>query len=153
MREVTSRHIAVLEDPASVHFNTGVCLQNPHTPNKRLLQQLHTVFGQDAIIKTSVVARINRYEQCSKGDVVMVDTPHGAHVCRVHAHLPVQKSSSIQIVSMLHVWDLVHVHDSCSEWQMSDHITLCPTEHIMWACIWNETDGIATVLHPGLLRF
>ena len=153
MRETTARHIAVLEDPASVHFNTAACLQNPHTPNKRLLRQLHDIFGEDAIINTSFVARINRFEQCSKGDVVMVDTSHGAQVCRVHAHLSVQNASSVQIVSMVHVWSLVELHDSFSEWKMSDNVAFCPTDSIMWACIWTETDGIATVLHPGLLRF
>jgi hypothetical protein len=151
MRDVTLRHIGVLSDERSVHFNTEACLQNPGVPSKQLLLQLQAVFGTTANISTSHIVRINEFEHCSVGDVVMLLVADGLQACRLKANLSVQRGAGTLILSMVQKWQLIDNNDDHSTWRVQHDTVLCASCDIMLACIYTIDGDIATVLHPKLI--
>ena len=152
MREVTARHLAVMSHEQSVHYNVEPCLQNPGKCAKLLHAKLAAVFGHDAIINTSSTVRINEFERCSKGDVVLMLTEHGLLACHVKANISVHIDKLTNIYSLVHVWQLLEQHDRYSTWNTVDNAILCSSCDIVCACVWTRAGDIATVVHPKLIR-
>jgi len=156
LREITSRHIAVLQHGDAVHFVEHACLQNYSRPSKKFLSCMHSLFGNDVGIATSTTARINKWESCSRGDVVMIGLPNtGIAVGRVMFHVDVRSDVSKLLCSCIERWVLVSQCDMYSEWNCSSdavQLQLIETQHILLACIYSERNGLATVLHPKLTR-
>ena len=153
LREITCRHLSVLKDTDSVHFSHTAQLHSPHQPNRGLLQKLQAMIGH-VDIKCSATARINEYESCSKGDVVMLNLPTGIIVGRIQLHVSVHNSAFDGTFSCITCWSLVSTHERFSMWQANTETHhLVWTHDILYACIWSiDTDGIATVLHPRQYR-
>ena len=154
LREITCRHISVLQDENSVHFQSNSCLQNPHKPSQTMLSVLQSVFGSDADIQCSATARINQYEQCTRGDVVMLcEGPAGFGVGQVQLHASCYSSTTKGVFSLVSVWRLTENDGRRSVWTVQDEpLHLVHTSDILCACIWSVKDDIATVLHPKAYR-
>ena len=156
LREITSRHVAMLEHGDAMHFNESSCLLNYSRPTKRFVQCMQELFGYDAGISTSTTARINKWESCSRGDVVMVMQPNmSITVGRIMFHVDVRTTVSKMLCSCIEAWTLISQYSLYSEWNCahdSVQLQLIETCHIAMACIYSETGGVATVLHPKLTR-
>ena len=83
MREVTARHLAVLQDEASVHFRRDAALIGPVRPTKQQQQLLAAEFGAGAQCRCSQTARINEWEKIARQDVVVYDWGRRVAVGRV----------------------------------------------------------------------
>ena len=155
LREVTSRHLAMLQHGDSVHFVEEACLQNFIRPTKEFLKSMQAAFGDDAHITTSTTARINKWESCSREDVVMIMQPNiGIAVGRIMFHIDVRDTASKLLCSCVEMWTLLSQCDMYSEWNCTSDVQLqlIETHHIAMACIYSERNGVATVLHPKLTR-
>ena len=152
LREVTCHHLAAL---ASGHFGAGVSLPDAHPCSKRLMAMLQKEIsvsaGQDPIYATAQTARINDWERCSKGDVVLVKMPDGGHdAAEVALHVSVQVGQQPTLfLTMVHLWEKLSTGPRSSKWKRcSDASGFCFTKDLQCSVVWGASGKIATVLKP-----
>jgi len=156
LREVTIRHITVLQSSSSVHFANACCLIKPKPSTSRNgLTLLRTLFKAARIdfdneaIMVGRLARINEYEVCSVGDVVMIPCDDGVVAGKVQTHCAVE---GLGTFSFIQAWQLVAMRGRFSEWSFDGRqLHLVETCSILWSCIWSSgplANGVMTVLHP-----
>ena len=157
LRQVTARHIAVLRDDCSVHFNGMPCLQNPIKPSRKLLAALNSSFASHAAgtagYIVSAAARCSEFEVIHKGDVVMLEAGNDIVVGVVELHF--SATTSNDPITLLQEWELVSQRTRSSVWKMRrDRPYCCMTSDILYACIVckDADSNTAEVLHPSYYR-
>ena len=58
----------------------------------------------------------------------------------------------IEYVTCLHNWTLFSRSERSSEWQCIKDLCIMMTDAISFTLVWSESGGIATVLHPEMIR-
>ena len=149
LRDVTHHHLAALSGQEK-HFTTNAALINPHAPGKQFLAALQAGFEAPGFgFSTSRKARLNAWEQCSVGDVVVMRFAETTAVGRVDFHVCVEVSESeVLTLSSVQLWDIVTEDPRAWKCRRTDARHLCVTSDIVCAAIWSDTAGIATVIKP-----
>ena len=156
LREVTCHHVAAL---TSGHFGVNVALQNAHKCSKKMLSMLQREIparGCDVVYTTAQTARINAWERCSKGDVVILKMLDGAHdVAQVALHVSVQVDQQPPLcLTLVHLWEKVSVNARSSKWKRCEDASgFVFTEDLQCSLIWAASGSIATVLQPWQMDF
>ena len=158
LREVTCHRLAAI---SSDHFGTAVGLRDAHRCSKKLKATLQQTlpFARDAerevVYETSQIARINAWEKCSPGDIVMLKMPDGAFgVAEVAVHVAVQaEQQTTWYLSMVRMWKQKSSGARSSKWQRSDDACWVCTEDLQCSVIWAASGSIATVLRPWHIEF
>ena len=149
LREVTCHHLAALTTNMQ-HFAIEVGLQSPHSRRLVPLLQEDLGVGAVAVFATAKTARINAWERCSKGDVVLfTDIAGHDHVGNVELHVSVRDGGGQAFVSVVQMWSHISNGPRSSKWRRrSDAGEYIMTEDIKCCVVWGGTDDIATVLNP-----
>jgi hypothetical protein len=152
LREVTLRHLGVLCDACSVHFEVQPCLQNPITPNAKLKARLESTFGSSSYI-ASAAARCSEWEVVHTGDVVLFTLRDGnVGVGRVQLHFSTSKRYAP--LTIIHQWEFIrHKNDISYTWRAhTDWPCVVDTSVILCATTFCLNDGVAEVLRPAHAR-
>ena len=153
LREVTCHRLAAI---MSDHFGTDVGLRNAHRCSNKLLAKLQQELpyargvGREVVYETSQTARINAWERCSRGDIVMLKTPDGAYgVAEVTVHVAVQAEHQVPLyLSMVRKWKKTSSGSRSSKWERTNDACFVCTEDLQCSVIWAASGSIATVLRP-----
>ena len=155
LREVTCHHLAAL---SSDHFGFEVGLLNAHPCSKRLLEMLRKEWpatdGHETLFATGQTARINAWERCSKGDVVLVKMPDGGfNVAEVALHVSVQVDEQPRVfLTLVNWWKKSASGSRSSKWKRDENSSsfVC-TDELQCSLIWGASGTIATVLKSWLM--
>ncbi len=150
LQEVTAHHISVLE-----HARFGisqVCLIDGYGPSKQFLEKLSTLLFWDpatTTISTSRTARINEFETCGKGDVVVYSDELGNEsVGQIEFHVSAAHGVEEYTYSFVHVWAIESSDTRAWKCRRSENRVLIRTETIAAALVWGGAEGIVTVIKP-----
>lgn len=148
MRDVTAHHLATLAGKAL--FQTQAALVNPHPARQRALSFLQAEFeapGRE--FETSRVARINKYECCHVGDIVMVQIGDDRFIGEIAMHAALELDGDKHTFSSLWRWQFSSQGERSTKWIRTRlNPCMCMTDEILCACIWAGDGDIATVLKP-----
>lgn len=154
LRELTAHHVHSLINDAH-RFGTGPCLIEPHRPSQTLLDTLQREFGNaQCRFETSRQARINEWERCSVGDVVLARTELANDIVgEVMFHASVRLDNDIEYISLLKRWELLQGATRSAKYRRSDAPLLIMTAEIVSALTWGGSDDsdVVTIIKPARL--
>ena len=154
LREVTNRHISVLCSPDSTHFQTEPGLLDPRTPSKQMLLELCECFNCRAEFHTAQKARYNKWEKCSRKDVVLIND---AGVKRVGHIMMIFKASLPGRVDLnvVHVdtWSYISSGARFTKWACAGQMAIFELSSIERTRIYSMSGGSAVVLMPFGVSF
>ena len=141
LSEVTSHHLHVLTDGASLSIKPG--LVNPYKAKASTMSTLEELFGSNMVDHVASAARFNEFETCGVGDVVLVRGigGHAFVAAQVWVHVSVQG----QARSILSCWTLkafLEEHHA-AEWLIAENPMVVNTEDIMSTVTWMNAGGNA----------
>ena len=144
-REVTHQHVAQLEETAM--FDDGAALLSPFPLSKRFTATLQKDLGvgPGVTFMTSSQARMNEWDKCSKGDVVLL---HNGTVGEVVLHAAFQQDAEWTCFTSLRTWERAGEDNRCWTWRASRSPLLCLLSDIKCALIWAETGATRRTLKP-----
>ena len=153
LREVTCHHIAELASNA--HFGHKVGLVNPGPATKRMAGMLADVFGPYPLYRFQVsrIAKVNTWEKCCRGDVVLLRDSNEAAaswVGEVVCHTSVVLEHETACVTFVTPWIFEATSGRSSKWRRAEETHACMTEDIVCALIWagGSGEGRMTTLQP-----
>ena len=91
---------------------------------------------------------MNKWEKCSKGDVVLLDNGTLSFVGEVQWHIALEGDAALHTMSLVSKWEQLEKGARFTKWKRSHQLVLCKTCEIAAALIWAESDGVVTVLLP-----
>jgi len=150
MREVTAHRLANVDHPTG---SSGVHLVEPHRPGKKLYRVLHKLFadtiaGVEPIFHTANVVRLNPYERCSKGDVVLFSTDGNMEVGRVEVNASITFGATCTTFSVITPWVVLSDSRRCWKCKASADSVLVESADIVCTLIWGGSPDMASVLKP-----
>jgi hypothetical protein len=149
MREVTAYRLSHLH---SLGFGeTSVALLDPHPPSKKLVALLQQVLevGAGATFATSRRVRLDQWEKCTVGDLVLQICDGCMTVGVVEWHASCDVAGEVYIISSLRVWEFISGSDRSWKYRRTLESHLCTTEEIKCTLIYAGAGEIATVLKPA----
>ena len=155
LRECTAHHFAEFENNGPNHFQGAACLVNPCTPKANARQKLIDELGiiaHDVAVTTSSTARINEWEICSKGDVVLV-APQAAEqfVGQIQCFVALQHEGVDAVFAGIRRWARLAAGARCSKWRRSDNLVIVAVDEISGSLIWAEAGGVVSVISNSRL--
>ena len=148
LSEVICHHHAKLNVPSSFDFTVGLVDGRPCPKRSRrlILQNLGIEDGEDDI-KVAIQSRINEYEVCSRGDVVLLKDGGDVRAARIAQHLNVAGVP----LSLVHPWTLVRrvANTHMSIWRTTADAETWATADILGALEHTVfPDGTVGILMP-----
>lgn len=148
LSEMTCHHLASLQAEGALDFNVG--LIGARQCPKKARREIFRVAGIDDEgddVLVALESRINQYETCKKGDVVLLKDGHAVKAGKIAQHLMLAGVP----LSLVHPWTLVRrvANTEMSIWSTSADAELWQTTDIL-AAIEHTTfdDGHVGILMP-----
>ena len=123
----------------------------PHPPSKKLCALLQQVLevGAGATFATSRRVRLDQWEKCTVGDLVLQLCDGAMTVGVVEWHASCDVAEEVYIISSLRVWDFVSGSDRSWKYRRTLRTHVCRTEEIKCTLIYAAAGETATVLKPA----
>ena len=148
LSEVICNHYAKCNVPGSLDFTVGLIDGRPcPRRSRKLILQVLGVDDEQDDIQVAIHSRINEYEICSKGDVVLLNDGGDVRAARIAQHLNVAGVP----LSMVHPWTLVRrvANTRMSIWRTTADAEIWVTADILLALEHTVfTDGTVGILMP-----
>ena len=149
LREVTNHHVFAL--CGGSHFSVDASLVDAGPLRNAFAVMLQQQLGPFESAETAKCARVNAWEKCHVGDVVMFRSTAAAGsimVGEIQWHVSFQQGGLQYVVSCIRTWDLIKDLPASCKWHRSDGYVLCHTCDIVCSLIWSGEDVMTTLKPP-----
>ena len=145
LRDVTNEHLTTLE--STIVFDDGIGLISPYPASKNLNATLQRELnvGPDVVFMTSKQARMNEWDKCSKGDVVLL---HDGRVGEVVLHAAFVSDDAWTCFTSLRTWEAVSTERRYKTWRASRTPLLCLLSDVKCALTWAHAGANMRTLRP-----
>ena len=145
LREATNHHLGALTS-TNGHFRFDAGLVDEHPVKPKLGASLQAAFGAELQFNTANVARINEWERCCVGDVVLADNEDAALVGEVVMHLSYTLHGEYVAFSCIRKWQPTATLLRSAKWLRTQRLEFVLVRDIRCALIWAASGDQATTL-------